>query len=320
MTLNDLLRCTPASAVPGAVFRRLITKHADLGLKALTPAERVLWVVFELCGELSNGGLHQYFANSSGNACQLVPRALERLGRRGEAKLLRAANALFPEAVQPDRARRVVVLGQLSATQVATLERVERALDDATGALLEALGTWVRAQRADITFANGGLAGFRPVELPVDLRLSEVFAANPESALPALYVRTRRVRHLPARQLSAALELIGEVSEAGAQVYWTSPLSARLPLAQGALRASKAKVALSALAPLLRLPPLGSVRARAAQLQELRQSQQRRLAAVQWTLDEVRGPTLAALLDFARHHADAFAARFHPELLSSERA
>jgi hypothetical protein len=80
MDLVDLLEWPHRADVPGMLFRRLISRHALVGIDRMTRAEQVLWLVFELCGEVSNGGLDQFFSNSSGDRARLVPGALRELG------------------------------------------------------------------------------------------------------------------------------------------------------------------------------------------------------------------------------------------------
>ena len=88
MDLQDLLAWPRRLDVPGMLFRRLISRHSTRGILGMSRAEQVLWLVFELCGEVSNGGVDQFFGNSSGERASLVPSALRELGQNALADSL----------------------------------------------------------------------------------------------------------------------------------------------------------------------------------------------------------------------------------------
>jgi hypothetical protein len=85
-----LLGATP---IRKAAWRRLYQRWGDLEFDGLDLAEREALALFWLDGELMNGGLHQYFSNSSGDLSLLARAALERLGCTGTLRHFDAALA-----------------------------------------------------------------------------------------------------------------------------------------------------------------------------------------------------------------------------------
>lgn len=63
-------------------WRRIIYKayHTDTGIAGLDQDEYDYYVLNSLCGEVYNGGLEQYFGNSSGNEYDGLMAALQRYG------------------------------------------------------------------------------------------------------------------------------------------------------------------------------------------------------------------------------------------------
>lgn len=313
MNTRELIRCTPARALPGVVFRRLISKCASGGPDALTPKERVLWFAFELCGEVSNGGVDQFFSNSSGNTVRRLPKALRALALPRVAAVVERAIALFPTSVPlEDRLARNEALRAFTPEQTQALQAIDDELTQAIDPVLRALTRWIKASPASFPLSNAGLAGFRPVTLPDDLRLDEVLARDvePELALPALYVKlagapARSLR--PAeRQLFVALRLIGEVREDGLAPYLASALRTEFDEAVAALDAAGA----TSTAALLRdarsqAPARGPLKPSA-----LSDDARSALASMQWQVDERSSEVLPALVAFAARHRDAFAPRW----------
>ena len=81
----------------------------------LSPAERVFRAIWELEGDVNNGGFDQYFFNSSGDTAFAVVDALETIGASKAAQIVRAANRVFPNATPPeDRDERQAQLEAMS--------------------------------------------------------------------------------------------------------------------------------------------------------------------------------------------------------------
>ena len=92
----------------------LNARWAHVGFDQLTHEERETIALFWLEGEVMNGGLHQYFVNSSGDLAPLAASALQRLGATQSLCLLNAAIAKLSSAHYPcDREARAGILDGL---------------------------------------------------------------------------------------------------------------------------------------------------------------------------------------------------------------
>ena len=93
---------------------RLEDRWKRLGFDALLPEERDFILVWWLEAEASNGTLHQYFSNSTGDSAIDALGALERIGARCAANVLRDALKIFGDGPYPtDRTRRNKTLDSL---------------------------------------------------------------------------------------------------------------------------------------------------------------------------------------------------------------
>lgn len=85
-----------------------------LGFNELLPEERDFILVWWLEAEASNGTLHQYFSNSTGDSAVDALGALDRIGAQCAANVLREALKLFGEGLYPtDRTQRNKTLDSL---------------------------------------------------------------------------------------------------------------------------------------------------------------------------------------------------------------
>ena len=71
-------------------------KAHDCGIGALTEPERLVFLIHQLVGEVGNGGVEQFFSNSSGAFALQTVDALWIVGAPKTAKRLAALNGLFP--------------------------------------------------------------------------------------------------------------------------------------------------------------------------------------------------------------------------------
>ena len=188
MDLSDLLAWPRRADVPGMLFRRLISRHSTRGILGMSRAEQVLWLVFELCGEVSNGGVDQFFGNSSGERAPLVPAALRELGQPGLAAAVEGSLKHFQTSARLERHE---LVSALTPAARAELQALGKQVDAATDTLLLELVKWIESHAAEFTLSNAGLAAFRPVAFPADVTLAEILAPDlaPDLAVPALYVR-----------------------------------------------------------------------------------------------------------------------------------
>jgi hypothetical protein len=109
-----------------AVVAPLIDAALQRGLASLGPRERVVYLVWCFAGEVNNGGLAQFFFNSSGEYATETVDALRQVGCSVSARLLERAIALFPNGVPKDIEERNAAMGSTPETVGATW----KALDD----------------------------------------------------------------------------------------------------------------------------------------------------------------------------------------------
>jgi hypothetical protein len=85
---------------PEAAEQHLLTWLAAIPkseVSILPELERTLWLVYALELEVSNGGVHQYFANPAGDNWKETLGALQRIGASRIEQLLTKALAVFPQ-------------------------------------------------------------------------------------------------------------------------------------------------------------------------------------------------------------------------------
>ncbi len=306
MDLPDLLAWPRRADVPGMLFRRLISRHSTRGILGMSRAEQVLWLVFELCGEVSNGGVDQFFSNSSGERAPLVPDALRELGQTELAAALERSLSHFPPAAA--RSERHLVVSGLSDASKAELTAMGQQVDAATDSLLVELGRWIEAHPTEFTLSNEGLAAFRPVSFPDDVTLEEILAPElaADLAIPALYVhlvRRKTAASKVARALRLAIHAFGEISDEGGLSYLFSSLGKHAAEASVALENADAPDAAAIVERAMSVLPAPFAEddaVRRASLAALDVDALARLSALQWELDDLRRPTIEALIRFAR--------------------
>ncbi len=309
MDLPDLLAWPRRLDVPGMLFRRLISRHSTRGILGMSRAEQVLWLVFELCGEVSNGGMDQFFSNSSGERASLVPAALRELGQVELAAAIERSLVHFAAGAM--RAERHEVIKSLSPAALAELKTVEKQVYAATETLLLELAKFIEQHASEFTLANAGLSAFRPVS--DDFRLEEILAKElaPDLAIPALYVRlAKRKTPLSAdeRVLQVAIHAFGEISDEGGLSYLFSSLWKHALEASAALEKvgapGAAAIVTRAMAVMPSPFPTDDVARRVA-LAALNEDALTKLRELQWELDDLRQPTIEALIAFARTRRDS---------------
>jgi hypothetical protein len=84
----------------------------DGPLSALSPAEQVFVCVYDMEREVNNGGFAQFFTNAPGQYTTETVQALETIGARSMADIVRTAAAiLFPDGKVPvDQDERLAIL------------------------------------------------------------------------------------------------------------------------------------------------------------------------------------------------------------------
>lgn len=156
---------TPAERIAGgaprehaallAVWERIHARLVARGFESLTNGERLfhtLWFVMD--AEITNGGIHQFLWNSSGDFAEDAKHHLDDIGARAVAAPLKKASAVFPDGVIPsDQGARQQVLEEQEKLQGDRFEAEWNALDReyhkaAAGELYTRLLQWTKKNRA----------------------------------------------------------------------------------------------------------------------------------------------------------------------------
>jgi hypothetical protein len=117
----------------------------------LSPAERVFRAIWELEGEVNNGGFDQYFFNSSGDTAFAVVDALKTIGAHKTARIAEDANGVFPRPHPPrDRDERQALLDALLPEQKAVLDNLDEQFYRYPDNLTELLHDYVKRNSANI--------------------------------------------------------------------------------------------------------------------------------------------------------------------------
>ncbi len=94
--------------VHGVLATPVMRRLDEGGFEGLTHAQRVVYCAIVFDGEVCNGGLMQFFVNSSGDHAVETLEALRELGHaEAEAALAGAMRAVGPLAREPDREMRL---------------------------------------------------------------------------------------------------------------------------------------------------------------------------------------------------------------------
>jgi hypothetical protein len=121
----------------------------------LTIAERAFLCVWELESEVNNGGFLQYYENLAGSRALEAPSALEQIGARKMAAIVRKANALFQaESPNADHEARSGQLEGISASAASRLEALDQEFFAYPDDLTDLLYAYVVANREQIAGAD----------------------------------------------------------------------------------------------------------------------------------------------------------------------
>jgi hypothetical protein len=105
-------------------------------LERLTPAGRTLYLAAIFEGEVINGGISQFFSNSSGNYAHEALESLRRIGASLSAGLLEKSLRLFPNGVAPaDRQERCELLFAFEDREPQFLEELNHVFYEQVDAL-----------------------------------------------------------------------------------------------------------------------------------------------------------------------------------------
>ncbi len=80
---------------------KVFTRLKKIGFEGLGDAEKVFVCVWELEGQVNNGGFHQFFFNSSGEYSVEAVSAFEKIGATKMAGIIQRANTMFKDGRPP---------------------------------------------------------------------------------------------------------------------------------------------------------------------------------------------------------------------------
>jgi len=78
-----------------SIIEGVQAREMESGLKALSPKEQTLFLVWSLESEINNGGFNQFFFNEAGDHSKETLSALREIGAAHTAALLQKAMAVF---------------------------------------------------------------------------------------------------------------------------------------------------------------------------------------------------------------------------------
>jgi hypothetical protein len=106
----------------------------EIGFDALLPEEQQYIAIYWLIAETMNGGLHQYFYNSSGDLAPLAMKGLKAVGAIASLGILERALAIFPpggySTERENRWKGLKAISGDSHAEIAAFDEVSDALQD----------------------------------------------------------------------------------------------------------------------------------------------------------------------------------------------
>jgi Domain of unknown function (DUF4375) len=135
-------------------------KLMSLGLPFahLSAQEQVFVAIWELEGDVNNGGFHQYFFNTSGDTAKHAAPSLEAIGAAKMAAIVREALQVFgPPGPSAERDIRQEQLADLSPSALETLERLTTEFFRYPDNLTELLFAYVARHKPAIRGASDAL-------------------------------------------------------------------------------------------------------------------------------------------------------------------
>jgi hypothetical protein len=97
----------------GKRWQGVCNRYDSSGLQDMSIEERRFFLIYDMLGQVGNGGLEGYFGNSTGHLAGQTADALDVLGANRSAEVIRRAIAHFPEGVVPidQQDRRLIIDG-----------------------------------------------------------------------------------------------------------------------------------------------------------------------------------------------------------------
>lgn len=292
MRLIDLLDLEPADRVT-RIWRRLIPL-GERGYGAFPESVKDFFVVYEWLGEVSNGGVPQYFTNSSGGRAEDLRAALKRLGDADALALFEKTLAVFGGAVPADRGERVDAYSALNKKKQKELYDLSDRVNESAPRLAQALAALALREAKAFAFLDRHPGGFKALPIPEDLRRSPTW-----DAFETVTFAYAALGNDPqARDFLDVFAWADEVSAAGFESWFFSREAAR---ASGVLKLLK-KMKQAGAADLLRralavFPAPPDLKKRRAKLAALGDKVRAKLAELSREFQALRGQVTLALAD-----------------------
>ena len=91
----------PTEDVLDKRWQGICDRYDSSGLQDMSSEERRFFLIYDMLGQVGNGGLGGYFGNSTGHLAGQTADALDLLGANRSAEVMRRAMVHFPEGVVP---------------------------------------------------------------------------------------------------------------------------------------------------------------------------------------------------------------------------
>ncbi|MEQ8460301.1 MAG: DMP19 family protein [Sandaracinaceae bacterium] len=105
--------------------------HEGAAFDALSRRDKILIAIWGLEAEVNNGGFDQYYFNGAGDLAFFAPQALEQIGARNMAAIVREANERFGvNGPARDRETRQEQLTRLTASNEDLFDSLDRRFQD----------------------------------------------------------------------------------------------------------------------------------------------------------------------------------------------
>jgi hypothetical protein len=154
----DLREEAPPEVAPAAnnraefqrINRSVLGRSTKLGYEKLSQPEKVFLCVRDFEFTLNNGGFTRFYFGPAGNRALETVRALETIGAKRNAELVKTTNGLFgADGPSPDRAKRQAQLRRLPGPKVNKMNDADKQFSEQEENLDELLTAFVSKNRKD---------------------------------------------------------------------------------------------------------------------------------------------------------------------------
>lgn len=209
------------------LWRRLIPL-GERDYDAFPAPVKIFFAVYEWLGEVSNGGVHQYYSNSSGDRTGDLRTALGALGDPDALDLFQRSLGVFGGVLPPrDRGDRGELLNGLSEKDVALLEELSDKINGASPRIGQALAELAARDVAAFAFLDRYPGGYKALPIPEDLRPDPAW--TPYEAVTYAYAALRDATTPAARDFLDVFAWADEVSAGGFRGWFFSRDADRHP-------------------------------------------------------------------------------------------